>query len=361
MSRDPHRPPIRVAIMGVGRSVFTDHLPIFKANPELFKIVAVCDLIKEHRDMIEPELPDCRMYRQYQDMLLEHDIDLVLVSSCSVDHVDHAMASLERGFWTLVETPLSLTFEDVQVLRGAAAKAKNRLLAFHRGVFEPDYLLAQQVMDEARLGEGPLGELYEVRLRKEDFIRRDDWQTVKRLGGGAAYYAVTDMMIQAVKLLDTPPIQMWSELKRIASLGDAEDYVHVCLKTRAQISADVEFNGGVVAENRQPSFAIRGSRGQFTVMPGQTEGVMTVIDPRHKFPRRRSSVRTPPVEDMHEEVEVIRIPVSLAVGKSYGLEALWKQIYATVRTAAPYPVSMEEAIDAVKFAQLMKKTSPFGK
>ena len=350
------RPPVRVALMGLGRSMFTEHYPVFKAHPALFKVVAACDLLKERRDIIAKDFPDCRMFRRFTDMLDERDIDVVDIATCSVDHVKHALMSLERGFWTLLETPIALTVDDAQVLRGAAQKAKNRLLALQRGLFSPDFLLARKEMSGTRLGD-----IYEVRVRKEDFIRRDDWQAVKRLGGGAAYYAMTDLILQTLKLLPLPPIQMWSELRRVASLGDAEDCAHVNLKTRGIISADIEFNGGVLPEDRGPSFVIRGTRGTFKVQPGASEGTLTVIDPDFSFPRRRSSVRTPELVDMHENVPVKTFKVELEKGTLHGPSAFWKHLYDTVRTAAPFPLALEDSLEAVKFAHLMKKTSPFGK
>ena len=350
------RPPVRVALMGLGRSMFTEHYPVFKAHPALFKVVAACDLLKERRDIIAKDFPDCRMFRRFTDMLDERDIDVVDIATCSVDHVKHALMSLERGFWTLLETPIALTVDDAQVLRGAAQKAKNRLLALQRGLFSPDFLLARKEMSDTRLGD-----IYEVRVRKEDFIRRDDWQAVKRLGGGAAYYAMTDLILQTLKLLPLPPIQMWSELRRVASLGDAEDCAHVNLKTRGIISADIEFNGGVLPEDRGPSFVIRGTRGTFKVQPGASEGTLTVIDPDFSFPRRRSSVRTPELVDMHENVPVKTFKVELEKGTLHGPSAFWKYLYDTVRTAAPFPLVLEDSLEAVKFAHLMKKTSPFGK
>ena len=350
------RPPVRVALMGLGRSMFTEHYPVFKAHPALFKVVAACDLLKERRDIIAKDFPDCRMFRRFTDMLDERDIDVVDIATCSVDHVKHALMSLERGFWTLLETPIALTVDDAQVLRGAAQKAKNRLLALQRGLFSPDFLLARKEMSDTRLGD-----IYEVRVRKEDFIRRDDWQAVKRLGGGAAYYAMTDLILQTLKLLPLPPIQMWSELRRVASLGDAEDCAHVNLKTRGIISADIEFNGGVLPEDRGPSFVIRGTRGTFKVQPGASEGTLTVIDPDFSFPRRRSSVRTPELVDMHENVPVKTFKVELEKGTLHGPSAFWKHLYDTVRTAAPFPLVLEDSLEAVKFAHLMKKTSPFGK
>ena len=356
MSAEGHRPPIRVALLGLGRSMLGEHCAAFKAHPELFKVVAACDLLKERRDIVAADFPECRMFRRYDDMLYERDIDLVDIATCSADHLKHAMQSLDRGLWTLVETPFALTMDDAQLLRGAAAKARNRFFVMQRGLFAPDFMLAQRAVTDLRLGD-----IYEVVVRSEDYVRRDDWQAVKRLGGGAAYYAMTDLVLQALKLLPMPPIQMWSELKRIASLGDAEDYVHVNLRTRGMVSADIEFNGGILPPDRGPSFVIKGSRGTFSVMPGRAEGVLRVVDPDFAFPRRRSSVRTPPLDDLHENLPVVEIPVSLEPGTQYGQDAFWRHVYDTMRTAVPFPVTLEESIEAVKFVHLMKRTSPFGK
>ena len=350
------RPPVKVALMGLGRSMFSDHYPVFRRHPALFRVVAACDLVKDRRDIVARDYPDCKMFRQFADMLDEHDIDIVDIATCTNDHVKHAMMSLKRGFWTLLETPMALNPDDAQILRGQALKSKNRLLILQRGLFSPDFLLAKMAMTDARLGQ-----IHQIRIRREDYIRRDDWQCVKRLGGGAAYYAMTDLMIQALKLLPTPPIQMWSELKRIASLGDAEDYAHVNVKTRDLISADIEFNGGCLASERSPSFEIRGERGVFKVAQGATEGTLTVIDPAFVFPRRRSSVRTPEIKDLHEDFPVQTFSLSLPKGTLQGPPAFWKHLYDTVRTAAPFPLQLEDSIEAVKFSHLMKKTSPFGK
>ena len=350
------RPPVRVALMGLGRSMFGDHYPVFRQHPALFKVVAACDLIKERRDMVARDYPECRMFRQFSDMLDEPGIDLVDIATCTVDHVKHAMMSLKKGLWTLLETPMALTPDEAQILRGQAQKSRNRLMVLQRGLFSPDYLLAKSMMADARLGP-----IHQIRVRREDFVRRDDWQCVKRLGGGAAYYAMTDLVLQTLKLMPSPPVQMWSELKRLASLGDAEDYAHLILKTRDQLSADIEFSGGCLPGLRAPSFEIRGERGVFRVEPGATSGELIAIDPSFSFPRRRSSVRTPPMIDLHESFPVVVETVALEKGVEHGPSAFWRHVYATVRTAAPFPIQIEDSIEAVKFASLMKKTSPFGK
>lgn len=356
MKGEYQRPPLRVALMGLGRAMFEDHFSVFRDHPALFNVVCACDLSKDRRDKVAEVFPDCKMFRQYNDMLDENDVDLVDIATPSTNHVAHALKSLQKGFWTLIETPMALTLDDALILKGAAVKAKNRLLVMHRGLFDPDFLLAKQMIGDPRLGQ-----IFTFRIRKEDFIRRDDWQCVKRLGGGATYYAMPDMILQALRLMPSPPVQLWSELKRIASLGDAEDFAHVNLKTRDMVSADIEFSGGVLECNRSNSFEIHAERGVFAVRPGETSGELRVISPSFRFPRRRSSVRTPEFGDMHEEFPVETIKVDLPRCSEWGLAAFWKCVYETVRTAAPFPVTLDEAMEAVKFTHLIKKTSPFGK
>ena len=350
-----HRPPVRVALMGLGRAMFSDHYPVFLRHPALFRVVAACDLLKERRDIVAKDFPSCKMFRQFSDMLDEADIDLVDIATPSADHAKHAMQSLTRGFWTLLETPMALTLGDAHLLRGQAMKSNGRLIVLHRGLFAPDFLTAKRIMSDSRLGR-----IYQVRIRREDFVRRDDWQCLRRLGGGAAYYAMPDLILQALRLLPSPPVQMWSELKRLASLGDAEDYAHVVLRTRDDVSADIEFSGGAIPGLREPSFEVRGDRGVFRISAWSLDGSVTMVQPSFSFPRRRSSVRTPPFRDLHEEFPVVTRPASLTKGVMHGPAAFWRHLYDTVRTARPFPLHLDESIETVKFAQLMKKTSPYG-
>ena len=348
------RPPIRVALMGLGRAMFNDHFPVFVRHPALFEVVAACDTLKERRDLVKQHFPKCKMFRQFSDMLDERDIDLVDIATPTSSHLKDATRALATGRWVLLESPMVTTPDDTQILRGAATKAKNRLIIMERGMFAPDYLLAKQAMKDSRLGT-----IHSIRIRNSDYIRRDDWQCIKRLGGGACYYAMISPVMQALELLPVPPFQIWCDLKRVASLGDSEDCVRLCIKTRDEISADAEYSGGVLPGDEEPSFKIIGDRGSFTVWQGAKEGKARFIDPGHEFPRRRSSVRTPPLKDRHERFEIAEETVALPKGTLSGPSAFWRHVYDSVRSGSPFPVSLDASIEAVRFAYLMKKTSPY--
>lgn len=349
------RPPLRVAIVGLGRAALFRHLPALKSLANLYQIVAVCDLLRERRAIIEQDYPKVHTYRRVEDMLDDPDIDLVDIALPSLDHQNAALESLNREKFTLVETPLALTHDAATVLKAASQKAHGRLFAYTPGLFDPAFLAAKAALDDPNLGD-----IYDIRVRRQDYIRRDDWQSVKRCGGGAAWYAGTDAILQAVALMRAQPTQLWSELKRVAALGDAEDFAHIVLKSRGEVTADIEINGGHLAPP-EPAFTVRGSRGQFSIAPGAAEGLLRVIDPGFKFPRRRSSVRTPPLDDMHEDFGVREIKVPVPSGADTGHVAFWKALYATIRTAEPFPVMLDDVVEAIRYLQIVKKASPFAK
>jgi predicted dehydrogenase len=350
------RPPLKIALMGLGRAMLNEHFPVFASHPTLFNVVAACDLIKERRDIVAKVFPKCKMFRVFDDMLDEHDIDLVIIGLPAVERKDYVLSSIKRGFWTLIESPIALSTEEAQLIRGAAIKSNNRVAVIERSLFEPDFMLTKQMMSDNRLGL-----LHKIVIREEEYIKRNDWQAVKRTGGGAAFCQMPNLLMKALKLIPTPPIQMWSDSKRITSLGDVEDYVHVNLITRSSITADIEYNPGVLQENRGNSFELHGTNGSFCIQPGQTKGIIRYIDPSFKFPYTRSSVRTPPITVTETQIPVCSEEISLPQGTHYGRSAFWKSIYEAVRIAKPLSYNLSDSIKIIKYVQLIRKSSPYGR
>lgn len=346
--------PVKVAIVGLGRATFSEHVPYFEGARDLFKVVAACDVSRERRTMLAKSFPKCKMFRRYDDMLDERDIELVLVATPTENHLGQAVAALQRKFWTVVETPMATTHKGALQLKGSSAAADHKLLPLQRGVFAPDFMAAAAVARDERIGM-----LHGISIRKCDYIRRNDWCTVKRLGGGALLCEATDMFVQILRLLPVPPVQLWSETKRIAATGDTEDYFHVRFKTRSPLTADVEYDGGCMLRGSIPSFAIKGDRGFFYIMPGIGAGELTAVAPGYKFPRRRSSVRTPPLRDMHEQFPESTFRISAPAGTEKGIAAFWSAVFSTVRNAAPFPIQIEESCDAIRLACIIKESSVF--
>ena len=118
--------------------------------------------------------------------------------------------------------------------------------------------------------------------------------------------------------------------------------------------------GGGRLDLPKPAFEIYGSRGAFSVMPGMTSGTIRAIDPEFKFARRRSSVRTPPGADLHETIPVKECAVTLPDAETAAV-GYWKALYDSVRKALPFPVTLDEAVEVIRYLQVVKQTSPFVK
>lgn len=350
------RPPLKVALMGLGRAMLNAHFPVLAANSSLFNVVAACELIKSRRDIVSERFPDCKMFRTFDDMLDERDIDLVFIALPAADRLKYVLKSLGRGYWTLVESPLALTLDEAKILRGAAIKAKNRLAVVERSFFQPDFMLAEKIISDKRIGK-----VQKIAIRREEFVRRNDWQAVRRMGGGAVNCQMPDLITAALRLMQGQPIKLWSDVKRIVATGDVEDYVHLNIVSRSGITSEIEYNGAMLPECISPSYTIVGSSGVFNVMPGENSGLLTCINPTYKLTKVRTSVRTPPIDETPEVVPAVSEKILLDSDAVSGLQAFWQSVYSVVRLAQPLPYTLDDSIEVVKFMNLVYKSSQFGR
>ena len=342
---------ISVGVIGCGRCALFGHLPALGRLGSLFRITAVCDLEKSRRERVARDFPEVQHYRRLEDMISDPDLDLVLITTPSLDHESSALECLNRGLWTVCETPVALSHDGALVLRGASVKEGGKLIAATPALFSNEFRLASLPRMRNRIGD-----IYDIRIRQGTYLRRDDWQATAKRGGGVTHYAAQEPVLQALTLLKAPPVQMWSDVKKIVSLGDAEDYMHLMLRTADGVTADIEANSAVVKMD-EPAIMLRGTRGSFSVMSGATAGHFCVIDPSQRFQRRRSSVALPPLEMPSETVQAIESEVPLA-NPMPAYEAFWRAVYDTVRGEKPFPVDFDLVVELARYIGIVRKTPP---
>lgn len=343
---------IAVGVIGCGRSAVFSHIPALVKLGGCFRVAAVCDIEKPRRDLVESMCPGVRHYRRAEDMLDDADLELVYIATPSTEHDKIALEALRRRLWTVCETPVSLTHDGASILRGASVKAGKRLIAAATEMFSPEFRLASIARDRRRMGD-----VYDVRIHYGAYRRRDDWQSLKRCGGGALFYGAHGPLLQALSLLKTPPVQLWSELKKLVSVGDAEDYVRIMLKNSSGMTAEVEVNSASVPP-MEPAIVLRGTRGSFVAEKGCYEGVYRIVDSSVRFPRKRSGVATPPLECAEETIRVKEECLELP-DRMNEYECFWSEVYSAVRDGKTFPFDFETVVDATRYLNLARKNSPF--
>lgn len=279
----PSSSPIRVGIIGLGRAGWDMHCRELEGRGDTFSVVAVCDPLPERREKAR-ECFGCRTYEHAADLIADAGIELVDVASRTMDHYEHARLALEAGKHALVEKPMCATYAQAEALQALAARSAGRLFVRHNRRFEPAFQHIREI-----IAAGLLGEVFEVKLRRVRYQRRDDWQTLLAHGGGQMLNWGPHVVDHALQFLGAPVKDMWSDLKRVAAAGDAEDHVKIVLRGENGRLVDLEISGG--AAITEPEYMIWGSRGALTCT-GSTI-TLRYIAPGASLAERHADAGTP--------------------------------------------------------------------
>jgi len=228
--------PIRVGVLGQGRSGLDIHCKWFREDPRKYKIVAVSDLLKDRRKRAEAEM-DCDTYADYHDLLARDDLDLVVNSLPSFLHPPVTIEALKAGHNVVCEKPLAWNVAKLDEMIAAARKARRVLAPFQQSRSAPYFQQILKVLDS-----GVLGEIRQIRICANGYARRWDWQTVQEYKGGNLLNTGPHFVDQAVCLLDFKVPEVTCAMGRANTFGDAEDYVKVLLQAKGKPVIDLEIS-----------------------------------------------------------------------------------------------------------------------
>ena len=166
--------PIKVGVVGLGRIGMSVHRECLKARPDKFTVVAACDLIKDRYERYAEEF-SCRTYDNIEDLINDPEVEVVDIATRSCDHYKHAKMALLAGKSVLVEKPFCETYEEAkELVKLGSQPAGPKIFVRHNRRFEEGFIKVNEIIDS-----GILGEVYEIRLARNGYQRRNDWQTIK--------------------------------------------------------------------------------------------------------------------------------------------------------------------------------------
>ena len=339
--------PIRLGIAGLGRAGWGMHCPELDGKENLFRIVAGCDTLAEKRERFAAKY-GCPAYRTVEQLVADPNVEMVSVATRSIDHLQHALLALAAGKHVFQEKPITVDYAEAKRLAAAARRAKGKLFIRHNRRNETAFLHIREIM-----ASGILGEVYEIRLMRGGYARRDDWQTLKRYGGGQLLNWGPHIVDHLLRLLDAPVKDLWSSLKRIAAVGDAEDHLHVVATGTNGRVVDMTIGGGAAIMG--PDYLLWGTRGALQC----TGNTITVryLDPKAKLPRRRPNPGDPGAAFGSSEA----LPWIEKTFEANPKETwdIWDELYAAVRRRKRFPVALEEAVEVMKVITEAKRGTGF--
>lgn len=242
--------PVRVGVVGLGRSGFAIHVKAFERLADHFRVVAVADPDTARATETAGTL-SCPSYAGIEELLADKKVEMVVVASPNKYHAAHVVAALNAGKHAVCEKPFGTTVADVDSMiaaRDAATEKAGRpiiLAPFQNRRFEESF---QQVREILRSGQ--LGRIVHIRMAYHGFGRRWDWQTLRSYGGGQLNNNGPHAIDQAMEFFadfgvtDPDKITVWADLRNTLSSGDAEDHVRLTLRAPGYPDAptiDIEF------------------------------------------------------------------------------------------------------------------------
>ena len=352
--------PIKLGIVGVGRAGFGMHVKELEDKKDMFEIVAVCDELPDRCEKMRDRF-GCRTYSSIDDIVNDSDVEVIDIATRSVDHFAHAKAALFAGKYVFLEKPMAANFEEAKALFEIdRSLGGGRLFIRHNRRFEAKFLQVNEI-----LSSGILGDVFYVKRAAGSFNYRNDWQTIKKYGGGQLLNWGPHLVDQALRLCGGDYERMFAVIRRCIAKGDAEDDVRVSFLGKNGRQVEIEISGSDAI--RPSEYIIYGTRGALVDIDGKSfnlkyhpesfaapdipacEGTpgaeSTVSDPNKKLPGGTSYGYTGKVEFVEETREWNTSP----------LTETWDHLYLAVREGKPYPIPLSEALKVMETIDEIRK------
>ncbi|MCJ7749877.1 MAG: Gfo/Idh/MocA family oxidoreductase, partial [Armatimonadetes bacterium] len=252
--------PIRMAVAGLGRAGWDIHISAIRGRKD-FTLTDVVDIEQSRLDEARAEF-GCRTHTSFPSFLRHNDAELIVVATQSHDHARQSRQALEAGLHVLCEKPMATSLRQADSVIAQAEKSPG-LFTVHQSLrLDPGFLHIQEVIRS-----GVLGKVFQIRRGSYGYARRNDWQTLRKYGGGALNNTGVHLLDQVCQLLDSPVQDAWGDLKQIVNPGDADDHIKVVVRAESGMVGEVEVTYACALP--LPAWIVMGSRGTL-VSDGKT-------------------------------------------------------------------------------------------
>ncbi len=341
---------LRVGLCGIGRAGFGMVLRDFQKLPHV-KVVAGFDLLEERTRQLA-QMCSSRVYNSYGEMLKDDELDLVIVATRSHEHVAMAVQAMKAGRDVLVEKPMALDLAGADKLIATAKELGRKLYVRQNRRFDVPFVQAMEIVKS-----GKIGKLFAVQLRQGGFQRRADWQTLKKFGGGQLLNWGPHLVDWALQFVGGRAADVWSDLKRIAAAGNAEDHVKLMIRGETGIVADIEISGATAIA--QPPWILMGTTGTLSI-DAKNQCRLKYFDPKG-LPKLKASGATPSGRGgSHfsggEEIRWIEEQFPAA---PRAVTNFWVELYKSIRKGSAFPITPAQARETMRVISLAKKGTGF--
>jgi predicted dehydrogenase len=186
---------IKFAIVGCGRIAYR-HIEAIQANNNA-ELVALCDLNLE-RARERNQAAKVKVYRDYNRMLINEDIDVVNIMTPSGMHAEHAIDVINKyQKHVVIEKPMALRVTDAEAMIQTARANNVHLFIVHQNRYNKAIQKVKSAIVEGEFGSMVLATVRLRWSRGQAYYDQDPWRGTWALDGGA----LTNQAVHHIDLL----------------------------------------------------------------------------------------------------------------------------------------------------------------
>ena len=256
---------IRFALVGCGR-ISKNHFQALAQHAERAELVAVCDTDPAALDAAVAQT-GARGFTSVHALLAESDTDLVVLTTPSGLHSQHAIAVAQAGRHVLSEKPMATKFEDGQAMVRACRDAGVKLFVVKQNRLNATVQLVKRAIDQGRFGRIYLSTVNVFWTRPQSYYDAAKWRGRWDLDGGA-FMNQASHYVDLLDWLVGPVDSVHAYTATLARDIEAEDTGVMSVRLRHGGLGSVNVTMLTYPKNLEGSVTLLGERG--TVRIGGT-------------------------------------------------------------------------------------------
>ena len=338
--------PINTALCSYGMSGLVFHGPLLEVHPGY----KVSKILERTRHESKGKHPGSLIVRDFQDIIDDPEIELVVVNTPDHLHVDMASRAMEAGKHVVVEKPFTLLTSEADELIELAEKQNVILSVYHNRRWDGVYLTVKDV-----LASGKLGRLVDFEVHFDRFRNyiKESWKDQAN-GTGTLYNLGSHLVDQALTLFGMPD-RLFCDTRMLRDGALTDDSYDLLLHYP---EFKCMLRSSYLVREPGPSFMLHGTEGSFLawgtdpqerdlkagLFPG-SEG--WGVDPSFSHAKINTDV-----DEEHLEGDYPLLPGNY-------LE-YYDNIYEAIRNNAPLTVTAQQARDVIRIIEAAYESSRTG-
>lgn len=171
---------LKVGIIGYGKMGIL-HGALVNGSQKA-KVVAICDKSWVMRFGIKRVYPSVKTFSNVEDMLEKVELDVVIISTPTFNHVESALQCINKNCHLFIEKPLASSYEEAKHLYEEADKKGVKIQVGFCNRFAPSIAKGKELLDEGVIGEAKEAKAF--MYIADVFEQHSGWRYSKSASGG---------------------------------------------------------------------------------------------------------------------------------------------------------------------------------